>query len=99
MNSIQKQTLSDNKSSYSDLFDSFEKKMSLLSISELEILMTKLRYLGNNFDPFQTEMDNECQIIMDQLEINQHLMDPFFITNTILKFLDMAEGRLYQLKH
>lgn len=67
-------------------------------VEDVELLMKKLQFLGLNFDPFQTEIGNECVQIMDQLQMREHMMNPYQATNILLRLLDKTEERLNNLK-
>jgi hypothetical protein len=99
MNSLQKQTVVEAKESPDAFLVTFEKKILALSdVLEAELLMKKLQYLGLNFDPFQTEMAEECRQIMDQLGLSEHMKNPYLATNVLLRLLDKTEERLNSLK-
>lgn len=99
MNSIQKQTPLNNSKTYEIFIATFEKKLlGMVNVIEVDLLMKKLQYLGVNFDPFGTEAENECLTIMDQLELTDHLKDPYLATNIILRLLDITEERLNNLR-
>lgn len=77
----------------------FEKNLSLMNTAnEVEVLMKKLQYLGLHFDPFQSEVEKECQQIMDQLGLSHQMKNPYLATNILLRLLDKTEERLNNLK-
>lgn len=67
-------------------------------VMEVELLMKKLQFLGLNFDPFQDEVGNECEEIMNQLGLTDHMKNPYLATNILLRLLDKTEERLNNLK-
>lgn len=70
----------------------------MMDVVEVEILMKKLQFLGINFDPFQDEIGNECETIMEQLGLTDHMKNPYLATNILLRLLDKTEERLNNLK-
>ena len=97
MNSFQKQT--HGKTSGPENFvQDFERKLITASLAEVELMMKKLKFLGLNFDPFNQETSPECQKIMDNLELSEHLKNPYQATNILLRLLDKTEERLNNLK-
>lgn len=98
MNSLQKQTLNQGQSTPENFVMEFEKGLLSLGLAEAEITMKKLKFLGLNFDPFNPEVSSECQQVMDNLGLTQHLKNPYLATNILLRLLDKAEERLNNLK-
>lgn len=99
MNSLQKQTATEARPSHETFLVSFEKKLvSLDDVVEVELLYKKLQYLGLNFDPFETNVEHECDQIMKQLELTDHMNNPYTATNILLRLLDKTEERLKNLK-
>ena len=99
MNSVPKQILTPTISRNDSFVVSFEKKVAeIKNVFELEVLMKKLQFLGLNFDPFQNEHGDECEQILDQLELSEHLKNPYQATNILLRLLDITEERLNNLK-
>lgn len=97
MNSLQKQP-EIAATSPENYLASFEKNLSSLrEISEVELLMKKLQFLGLNFDPFG-DITVECQQVMDNLGLTLHLQNPYLATNILLRLLDKTEEHLNQLK-
>lgn len=98
MNSLQKIT-PERGSSLEDYCSKFEKDLaSMSSFSEVEKLMLKLQFLGNNYDPFFGKPEDECQQIIENLELASHLQNPYEATNILLRLLDKTEERLNSLK-
>ncbi len=60
--------------------------------------MKKLQFLGLNFDPFQNEAGSECEQIMHQLKMTEHMKNPYLATNILLRLLDKTEERINNLK-
>jgi hypothetical protein len=60
--------------------------------------MKKLKFLGLNYDPFNPEVPSECQQVMENLGLTQHLKNPYLATNILLQLLDKTEERLNNLK-
>lgn len=60
--------------------------------------MKKLKFLGLNFDPFAPEVSEECQQIMNNLGLTEHLKNPYQATNILLRLLDKTEDRVNNLK-
>jgi hypothetical protein len=100
MNSLEKQGSLPKEESQSDFLLAFD-KMLLASQDhlEIELLMTKLKFLGNHFDPFHPEVTSECQALMIDLGLTPHLQNPYLATNILLRLLDKTEERLKNLKH
>lgn len=97
MNSLQKQTeiSGDSPENY---VASFEKNLiGLVLVTEVELLMKKLQFLGMNYDPFG-EINAECQQIIDNLNLTIHLQNPYLATNILLRLLDKTEEHLNKLK-
>jgi hypothetical protein len=98
MNSLQKNTTSQGPS-LEDYCSIFEKKLSQMTeFSEVEKLLLKLQFLGNNYDPFFGRPEDECQQIVENLNLIPHLQNPYEATNIILRLLDKTEERLNTLK-
>ena len=76
----------------------FEKMLLATGILEAELIMTKLKYLGNNFDPFNPDITSECQQIMNNLKLTDHLKNPYLATNILLRLLDKTEEQVNNLK-
>lgn len=98
MNSLLKQTINDAPETPEDFVMEFEKKMLAYGILEAELIMTKLKFLGVNYDPFNPEVTSECQQIMDNLGLAVHLQNPYLATNILLRLLDKTEERVNNLK-
>ena len=99
MNSLQKQTPSVEPTSHETFLVTFEKSLLVMNdVVEVELLMKKLQFLGINFDPFQTKTENECEQIMEQLGLTDHMKNPYLATNILLRLLDKTEERLNNLK-
>jgi hypothetical protein len=99
MNSLQKQTKPEVGFSDKDVLISFENKLlSMTEVSEVELLFKKLQFLGLNFDPFQTEIKNECVQILEQLKLTEEIKNPYLATNILLRLLDLTEEKLKSLK-
>ena len=99
MNSLQKQTKTDGRLSQDDSIVSFENQLlSMTDISEVELLLKKLQFLGLNFDPFQNDIKSECVQILDQLKLSEYIKNPYLATNILLRLLDLTEEKLKRLK-
>ena len=99
MNSLQKQIDLKVTNSHEDYVVSFEKTLlEIKSVVEIELIMKKLQFLGLNFDPFQNEVGSECEQIMNQLKITEHMKNPYLATNILLRLLDKTEERINNLK-
>jgi len=99
MNSLQKQIDLKVTNSHEDYVVSFEKNLlEIKSVVEVELIMKKLQFLGLNFDPFQNEVGSECEQIMNQLKIADHMKNPYLATNILLRLLDKTEERINNLK-
>lgn len=99
MNSLLKQNSTASTSSHETFLVSFEKNLLAMNdVLEVELLMKKLQFLGINFDPFQGEIGNECEQIMLNLGLTDHMKNPYLATNILLRLLDKTEERLNNLK-
>lgn len=98
MNSLPKQTSPLIKETPEHFVLEFEKRLLAIEILEAEMTMTKLKYLGLNFDPFNQDVTSECQQIMDNLGLTDHLRNPYLATNILLRLLDKTEERVNNLK-
>jgi hypothetical protein len=99
MTSLQKQTLGPGSDSPEILVISFEKKLlNLKDVRKVEILMKKLQYLGTHFNPFAEKVESECEQILTQLGLIEHMRNPYLATNILLRLLDKTEERLNNLK-
>jgi hypothetical protein len=99
MNSLQKQIDTMATNSHDDYVVSFEKNLlEIQNVVEVELIMKKLQFLGLNFDPFQNEVGSECEQIMNQLKITEHMKNPYLATNILLRLLDKTEERINNLK-
>ena len=99
MNSLQKQTTEQASETPENFVLKFEQNLLVLSLFEAELTMKKLKFLGLNFDPFGPQVSQECQQIMESLGLTQHLTNPYFATNILLRLLDKTEERVNNLKH
>ena len=99
MNSLQKQTTEQASETPENFVMKFEQNLLVLSLFEAELTMTKLKFLGLNFDPFGPQASQECQQIMESLGLTQHLTNPYLATNILLRLLDKTEERVNNLKH
>ena len=67
MNSLLKQTTTPTQETPENFVMEFEKRLLAIGLLEAELTMTKLKFLGLNFDPFNPDVTSECQQIMDNL--------------------------------
>lgn len=82
-----------------DFRESFKHALATLTeYSEVELILKKLQFLGIHFDPFQEVTVSEVKQIIEQLNLEIHLTNPYQATNLLLQLLDDAEERLKQLK-
>ena len=99
MNSLQKQNLGPGPDSVEAYVAAFENSLLKMNdVREVELLFKKLQFLGINFDPFNQDPSHECYQVMEQLDLNQHMKNPYLATNILLKLLDKTEERLNNLK-
>jgi hypothetical protein len=93
-----KQALSSTQETPENFVMKFENQLGSMDVLEAEMTMTKLKFLGLNFDPFNPEVTTECQQIMDNLDLTDHLKNPYLATNILLRLLDKTEERVNNLK-
>ncbi len=93
-----KQALSSPQETPENFVQKFESQLSAMGVLEAELTMTKLKFLGLNFDPFNSEVTTECQQIMENLDLTDHLKNPYLATNILLRLLDKTEERVNNLK-
>lgn len=99
MNSVLKQPEAKVSISHEDFVLSFENNLlTIQDVFEVELILKKLQFLGLNFDPFQNEIGTECETIMSQLKLADHMKNPYLATNILLRLLDKTEERLNNLK-
>jgi hypothetical protein len=98
MNSLQKQTDEKLAETPEQFVTEFEKRLLVTGLSDAEMTMKKLKFLGLNYDPFGSEATTECQQIMENLGLSQHLKNPYLATNILLRLLDKTEERVNNLK-
>lgn len=98
MNSLLKQTTPPTRETPENFVLEFEKRLLAISLLEAELTMTKLKFLGLNFDPFNQDVSSECQQIMDNLGLTEHLKNPYLATNILLRLLDKTEEQVNNLK-
>ena len=99
MSSLQKQSLLRREESQEMFIDNFETNLAAMKdISDVEVLMKKLQFLGLNYDPFMPEVTEECGQVMDSLGLTTHLKNPYQATNMLLRLLDKTEEHLNNLK-
>ncbi len=98
MNSLLKNTPAAATETPENFVLEFEKNLMAKGLIEAELTMTKLKYLGLNFDPFHNEVTSECQQIMENLGLTEHLKNPYLATNILLRLLDKTEERVNNLK-
>jgi hypothetical protein len=83
-----------------DYRDSFKHALSQLDeLNKVDLIFKKLHFLGIHFDPFQEVTVPEVQQIIEQMNLEIHLSNPYQATNILLQLLDDTEERLKQLKH
>ncbi len=93
-----KQALSSTQATPENFVQKFESQLVAMGVLEAELTMTKLKFLGLNFDPFNPEVTTECQQIMENLDLTDHLKNPYLATNILLRLLDKTEERVNNLK-
>ncbi len=93
-----KQTTETSASTPENFLQEFESKILASSLVEAELTMKKLQFLGLNFDPFTPENSIECQNVMENLGLTEHLKNPYLATNILLRLLDKTEERVNSLK-
>ena len=93
-----KQALSSTQETPENFVQKFESQLGAMGVLEAELTMTKLKFLGLNFDPFNPEVTAECQQIMENLDLTDHLKNPYLATNILLRLLDKTEERVNNLK-
>lgn len=98
MNSLLKQTSTERSETPENFVANFESNLLVANLDEVELAMKKLKFLGIHFDPFSSENSDECQQVMDQLGLTEHLKNPYLATNILLRLLDKTEERLNNLK-
>jgi hypothetical protein len=98
MNSLLKQTTPSTQETPEHFVLEFEKRLLVTELLEAELTMKKLKFLGINFDPFNQDVTSECQQIMDNLGLTEHLKNPYLATNILLRLLDKTEERVNNLK-
>ena len=98
MNSLLKQTTPPTQETPENFVMEFEKRLLATGLLEAELTMTKLKFLGLNFDPFNPDVTSECQQIMDNLGLTEHLKNPYLATNILLRLLDKTEEQVNNLK-
>lgn len=99
MNSVQKQTPENGLDSPETYVVSFEDKLlKIQDLRQVELLMKQLQFLGNHFNPFEQQMGSECEQVIAQLGLTEHMRNPYLATNILLRLLDKTEERLNNLK-
>jgi hypothetical protein len=98
MNSLQKQNSEKPSETPEHFVMEFEQGLLKTDLTAAELTMKKLKFLGTNFDPFDLKISTECEQIMDQLGLTQHLSNPYLATNILLRLLDKTEERINNLK-
>jgi hypothetical protein len=83
-----------------EYISSFETSLETKGKAGLELLTKKLTFLCHSYDPYSgTELSDEEKNIIDELELNHHLDDPFHFTNLLLQMMDKVENKLKQKIH
>lgn len=98
MNSLLK-TVPAKATSLADYLTQFEARIFAMNLEEAELLFKKVKFLGIHFDPFSPDIPEECQQIMNQLDLHLYLDNPYQMTNILLRLLDKTEERINNLKH
>lgn len=98
MNSLLKNTAPSVQETPENFVLEFENMLLVAGLLEADLIMTKLKFLGINFDPFNPDVTTECQQIMDNLKLTDHLKNPYLATNILLRLLDKTEERVNNLK-
>lgn len=82
-----------------DFRESFKHALSTLhDYSSVDLIFKKLNFLGLHFDPFQEATIPEVRQIIEQMNLEIHLSNPYQATNLLLQLLDDTEERIKQLK-
>jgi len=99
MNSLQKQNTTDLTETPDIYVHKFENNLGEMNNwQDVELLLLKLQFLGMNFDPFDNNVSSECQQVMENLGLTEHLKNPYLATNILLRLLDKTEERINKLK-
>lgn len=68
-------------------------KLKSSTVKELNLTLTKLNYLCENFDPFDfLNQDTETENILVEFELNQFETNPFDFTKVVLQLIDTIES-------
>jgi hypothetical protein len=98
MNSLLKNTTPSVTETPENFVLEFENMLLVAGLLEADLIMTKLKFLGINYDPFNPDVTTQCQQIMDNLKLTDHLKNPYLATNILLRLLDKTEERVNNLK-
>ena len=82
-----------------DFRESFKNTLAnIQDFATIDLIFKQLNFLGLHFDPFQEVVTSEVKQIIEQMNLEVHLANPYQATNLLLQLLDDTEERIKQLK-
>jgi hypothetical protein len=68
--------------------------LSTCSLDELKLIQSKMNFLCEAYDPFTSTEDAEVKAVIEQLNLQNLLDNPFSFTNKLLQLLDQLDNEL-----
>jgi len=84
----------------SDIVDKFTNEILVASATRLVHISDQLKFICDEIDPYHCEqIPDEARKILAEYNLEDTLDNPFYFTNVILRFLDIAETELKKRLH
>ncbi len=64
------------------------------SVEKLQEYKAKLDFICQNYDPFNQKEDLEVEKLIQELQLQDFLNDPFEFTNHLLQLLDKTQSQI-----
>ncbi len=82
-----------------ELIENFQIKLENLNKEQLDLMVKKLNFLCLNYDPYQLDMGQEVENIINEYELSSFTSNPFEFTNILLQMLDKTENTIKSRVH
>jgi hypothetical protein len=74
--------------------ENFIATLGSLSTKELKTTEMKLKYLCDNFNPFDQYISNETENILNEFSLMNFTKNPYEFTNILLQLIDKLENQI-----
>ena len=81
------------------LVKSFEENLLKLDKQELDLVIKKLSFLCLNYDPYDSDIEDEVENIINEYQLEEYTSNPFEFTNIVLQILDKTENIIKSRVH